>query len=198
MYAFIIKLLTPIVKLFLRVRLEGEESVPEGERFVICANHLSNWDPILVVICTGIEIRFLAKESLFKVPIVSSLVKAFGAIPIKRGAPETAPIRKSIEVVKEGGHFSIFPQGKRLHIEPSPDQAKNGVGLICHKSEAGVLPIGIYTKNYRVMPFRPITVRIGRYIPYSELRFGEGKPDYGMASEQIFTSICELARKDAK
>ena len=152
MYKFVIWLLTPFIKFFLRVKLEGRVNVPEGEKFIICANHISNWDPILVVVCTGIPINFLAKESLFKIPFVRGLVKAFGTIPVNRKAADTASIRKSIEVIQNGGCFSIFPQGMRTHVKPQPDQAKKGVGLICHKAEAGVLPIGITTKNYKVAP----------------------------------------------
>ncbi len=195
MYKFIIKLISPFVKFFLRVKIEGSVNVPEGERFIICANHLSNWDPILVLVCTGIPINFLAKESLFKVPIVKSVIKAVGTIPVKRNGTETAPIRKSIEVIREGGCFSIFPQGKRIHIPPHPDQTKNGVGLICYKAEAGVLPVGIYTKKYKIMPFRKVVVRIGEFIPFSSLDFGEDKPDYSIASRQIFEKICTLAKE---
>jgi 1-acyl-sn-glycerol-3-phosphate acyltransferase len=109
MYKFLIKLITPFVKFFLRVKIEGEVNIPEGERFIICANHLSNWDPVLVLVCTGIPINFLAKDSLFKVPVLKSILKAVGTIPVKRNGSDTAPIRKSIEVIKEGGSFSIFP-----------------------------------------------------------------------------------------
>ncbi len=193
MYKFLIWLLSPIVKFLIRVKLEGEVNVPDGEKFVICANHLSNWDPVLVVVCTKIPIQFMAKESLFKVPLLSSFLRSLGTISIKRNEPEMAPIKKSIEVIEKGGHFSLFPQGKRLHVPPHPDQAKKGVGFICGKSQAGVLPIGIYTKGYRIMPFRKVYVRIGDFVPYSELDFGEGKPDWEKASRQIFEKICDLA-----
>ncbi len=193
MYKFVIKILTPLVKFFLRVKVEGKVNVPDGEKFIVCANHLSNWDPVLVVVCTGIPINFLAKDSLFRVPVVKTVIKAFGTIPVKRNGSDTAPIRKAIEVINDGGCFSIFPQGKRLHVTPHPDQAKNGVGLISYKSEAGVLPVGIYTKNYKIMPFRKIVVKIGDFIPFSHLDFGEGKPDYSIASKQIFSEICNLS-----
>lgn len=193
MYKFVIKLLTPIIKFFLRVEVDGKVNVPEGSRLVVCSNHLSNWDPILVVICTGIPINFLAKDSLFKIPILKNIISAFGTIPVNRKGTDTAPIRKSIEVIQNGGTFSIFPQGKRIHTSPSVEQVKNGVGLICYKAQAGVIPVGIYTKNYKIMPFRKIKVRIGEFIPFELLEFGEGKPDYSIAAKQIFTEIINLS-----
>ena len=134
----------------------------------------------------------MAKESLFKVPIVGWVIKHFGTIPVSRNGTDTTAIRKSIEVIKDGGCFSIFPQGTRMHVTPQPEQAKKGVGLICNKAEAGVLPIGIYTKNYKIMPFRKIKVKIGEFIPFSKLDFGEGRPDYDAVARQIFTDICTL------
>ena len=193
MYKFLIKLLKPLIIFFLRVKVEGKADIPEGEKFVICANHLSNWDPILVLISTQIPINFLAKESLFKVPILRSILKAVGTIPISRAGTDTSSIRKSIEVIQNGGCFSIFPQGKRIHETPDISHTKNGVGLICYKAEAGVLPIGIYTKNYKIMPFRKIKIKIGNYIRFSDLKFGEGKPDYSLAAQQIFSEICLLS-----
>ena len=198
MYKLVIKIVRPIIKFFLRVEVEGTVNIKDGEKFVVCANHLSNWDPILVVICTGIPINFLAKESLFKIPVLRDIIKAFGTIPINRNAPDTAPIRKAIEVINSGGCFSIFPQGQRLHVKPHPDQAKNGVALICSKANAGVLPVGIYTKNYKIALFRKIKVKIGDYIPFSDLNFGEGKPDYTGVTKHIFSEICDLVIPEDK
>ena len=194
-YRFVIKLLTPLVKFFLRVKvvdLRKNKDVPE--KTVICANHLSNWDPILTVIATGLPINFMAKESLFKVPVLKNIISAFGAFPVNRNGHDIAAIKKSVEIIKNGGCFSLFPQGKRLHEEPKPEQAKKGVGFICAKAEAGVLPVGIYTKDYRIKMFRKITVTIGDIIPYSDIDFGEEGDDCLLASQNIFSVICDLAR----
>lgn len=199
-YRFVIKLLTPLVKFFLRVKIIDQridKTVPP--RTIICANHLSNWDPVLTVIATGLPINFMAKESLFKVPILSSIIRLFGAFPIDRnGQNATTAIKKSVEIIQNGGCFSLFPQGKRLHVEPTPEQAKKGVGFICAKAKAGVLPVGIYTKDYRIKIFRKITVRIGDVIPFDKINFGEEGDDYLLASQDVFKTICELAKPEQK
>ena len=195
LYRVIIKILTPLVKFFLRVKivdLRKNKDVPD--KTIICANHLSNWDPVLTVIATGLPISFMAKESLFKIPILKQIISAFGAFPVSRTGHDTAAIKKSVEIIKNGGCFSLFPQGKRLHEEPNPEQAKKGVGFICAKAEAGVLPVGIYTKDYRIKIFRKIFVTVGDVIPYSEIDFGEEGNDYLQASQSIFSVICELAK----
>lgn len=199
LYRLAIKILTPLVKFFLRVKvvdLRKDKNVPA--KTIICANHLSNWDPILTVISTGLPINFMAKDSLFKVPILKNIIKAFGAFPVNRSGADTAAIKKSIEIIKNGGCFSLFPQGKRMHEVPTPDQAKKGVGFICGRAEAGVLPVGIYTKDYKIKIFRKITVTIGDIIPYENIDFGEEGGDYLLASQNIFAVICELAKPDIK
>lgn len=200
LYKAIIKIISPFVKFFLRVKIVDERTNKDFDgTFVICANHLSNWDPILVLVATKLEISFMAKESLFKIPILKQILNGLGAaFPVSRKGSDMTSIKKSIEIIKNGGHFSLFPQGKRLHIEPKPEQAKKGVGFICAKSGASVLPIGIYTNKYRIMPFRKITVRIGDIIPYDSINFGEDGDDYLLASQDIFEKICYLARRSEK
>ena len=154
-YRFVIKLLTPLIMFFLRIELIDQRTNKEHlGNTIICANHMSNWDPIITVITTGLPINFMAKESLFKVPILSSIIKLFGAFPVNRNGQDIGAIKKAIEIIKNGGCFSLFPQGKRLHVEPQPEQAKKGVGFICAKAKVGVLPVGIYTKNYRIKLFK--------------------------------------------
>lgn len=195
LYRFVIRVITPIVKLLLRVRVVDERTNKEPQKpYIICANHMSNWDPILTIVCTGMPINFMAKESLFKVPLVSTVIKTFGAFPVARDGRDITAIKRSVEIIKSGGCFSLFPQGKRLRREPVPEQAKKGVGFICAKSGAGVLPVGIYTKDYRIKLFKPVTVRIGDVIPFTDIDFGEDGSDYLLASQKIFERICELSQ----
>ena len=194
-YRFVIKLLTPLIKFLLRIELIDQRTNKEySGNTIICANHMSNWDPIITVITTGLPINFMAKESLFKVPVLSSIIKLFGAFPVNRNGQDIGAIKKAIEIIKNGGCFSLFPQGKRLHVEPKPEQAKKGVGFICAKAKVGVLPVGIYTKNYRIKLFKKVTVRIGDVIPYEQINFGPEGDDYLLASQEIFKEICELAK----
>lgn len=199
LYRFVIKLISPFVKFFLRIKIiDLRENKEVPTKTIICANHLSNWDPIITVVATGLPINFMAKESLFKVPLLGSLISAFGAFPVSRSGHDTTAIKKSIDIIKSGGCFSLFPQGKRLHVEPSPDQAKKGVGFICAKAGAGVLPVGIYTKDYRIKLFRKITVTIGDIIPNGEIDFGAEGDDYLLASQKVFEVICNLAKPGIK
>ena len=198
-YRFVIKLISPLVKLFLRVKIVDLRSTKElPERTIICANHLSNWDPVLTVVATGLPINFMAKESLFRVPVLKNIIRAFGAFPVSKSGQDTSAIKKAIEIIKSGGCFSLFPQGTRLHIEPQAEQAKKGVGFICAKAESGVLPVGIYTKDYKIKLFRKITVTIGDVIKFEDIDFGPDGKDYLNASQHIFGKICDLVKLEKK
>ena len=87
LYRSIIKIISPFVKFFLRVKIVDERTNKDyGDKpFIICANHMSNWDPILVLVATGLEISFMAKASLFKVPILKNILNGLGAaFPVNR------------------------------------------------------------------------------------------------------------------
>lgn len=196
-YKFVIKVLTPLIKFILRIKvvdLRKSKEVPL--QTVICANHMSNWDPIITVVTTGMPINFMAKESLFKVPILKNIIKLFGAFPVNRGGVDASAIKRSVDIIKNGGCFSLFPQGKRIQDVPTADQAKKGVGFICAKAKAGVLPVGIYTKDYRVKLFKKVVVTIGDVIRYEDIDFGEEGDDYLLASQKIFAVICDLAKPE--
>ncbi len=197
-YRFVIKLIKHPVRFILRLKIEDlRQDKTVGKNVIICANHISNWDPAITVVATEMPINFMAKESLFKVPLLSNIIRLFGAFPVKRGRADASAIKKSIEIINNGGCFSLFPQGRRMmYVTPSPDQAQKGVGFICAKSRASVLPVGIYTKDYKIKPFRKITVRIGDVIPYERLDFGSEGDDYLLASQKLFSKICELAKPD--
>ena len=107
LYNFVIKLITKPLMFLLRIKvtdLRQSKEIPP--RTIICANHLSNWDPIIAIITTGLPINFMAKQSLFKVPIVSSVIKRFGAFPVKKSGMDASAVKQSIDIIKNGGCFS--------------------------------------------------------------------------------------------
>ena len=97
LYKSIIKIISPLVKFFLRVKIVDERTNKDygNETFIICANHMSNWDPIIVLVATGLEISFMAKESLFKVPVLKNILNGLGAaFPVSRTGNDMTAIKK--------------------------------------------------------------------------------------------------------
>lgn len=99
---------TAFVRIIYRLRFEGLENVPEDRGFILCSNHISDLDPILVAIRVKPQCFFMAKEELFKIPVLASIVRALGAFPVARGKGDTAAIDHAVDVVNSGHVLAIF------------------------------------------------------------------------------------------
>ena len=91
----------------------------------------------------------------------------------------------------------LFPQGKRcLGEKPSSTEVKNGIGLFIGRSKSCVIPVGIYTKDYRVKLFKRVYVVIGKPMAYEDFGFVDNsKEEYKAASDKVFSEICALAER---
>jgi len=161
--------LTPVLRFFWRVRVEGLEHIPEEGAAILASNHISFSDSIFLPLVLRRRITFVAKAEYFEDPKTAWFFRAVGQIPIKRtgGSASMAALDSAAEVL-EGGHlFGIYPEGTR-----SPDgrlyKGKTGVARLALRCRVPVLavamvgtreiqPIGQVKPNF----FRPITIRIG-------------------------------------
>ncbi|MBO5955605.1 MAG: 1-acyl-sn-glycerol-3-phosphate acyltransferase, partial [Clostridia bacterium] len=84
MKKFVLALVRGIYRLLFRIEIQGLENIPKDKNFLVTPNHLSNFDPPLIAAFLPVDMGYMAKASLFKVPVVSSVIKAFGAFPVKR------------------------------------------------------------------------------------------------------------------
>ena len=170
------------------------ENIPKEGALIVCPNHISNWDPILLGAVMDRQVRFMAKSSLFKIPLLSSLIKALGAFPVKRGTADTAALKTAIGHLKNGDAVGVFPQGTRCAgKDPKDTEVKNGVGMIAYRSKADVLPVSIKTKKYKMLIFRKVYITVGEVIPYEDLGFETGaQAEYTKASEYAFGKVLEL------
>ena len=112
-YKIIVRLLRPLFWLFWQPRAEGIENVPENGGVMVC-NHLKWWDPLLLAICIPDRtLHFLAKEELFRIPVIGFLIRRLNAIPVRRNKADVAAVRKCMRVVSDGGILLVFPEGTR-------------------------------------------------------------------------------------
>jgi 1-acyl-sn-glycerol-3-phosphate acyltransferase len=112
-YKFAVRLVRPLLWLLWRPLAEGIENVPEHGGVLVC-NHLRLFDPVLLAICLPDRtLHFLAKEELFRIPILSFVIRKLNAIPVRRNSVDVAAVRKCMRVVSDGGILVIFPEGTR-------------------------------------------------------------------------------------
>jgi len=146
MKAFV-KFITKIVfRLFYRVNIVGINKVPKEGPAILCANHNTILDMFFLGYKLDRWIYWMAKEELFKNPIMAFVLEKLGAFPVKRGTADIESIRRSIRILMDGGKLLIFPEGTRV-TEGRDVEAKAGAALLAAKTGAPLVPV--YIKNAR-------------------------------------------------
>ena len=199
-YRCVVFCLTGIIRVFFRMKIKGRENMPKSGECFVCCNHLSNWDPVLLAIAVKRPIHYMAKKEIFSVPVLRNLVTALGAFPVDRETADITAIKTALNHIKHGNALGIFPQGTRLVGEP-PEKLpiKSGTGMMVYRTQSDVIPVSIYTKGYKVSPFKRVYVEIGKPIKFEDYNAGEKSPEeYQRIRDIIFNRICSQAKDSEK
>lgn len=189
LYSFAKGLASIVFNPLYRVEVVGAEKIPTSGSVLICSNHINNFDPILVGISTPRPIHFMAKEELFRVPVLGQLVPKLNAFPVKRGMSDREALRKGLKVLKEDNVLGLFPEGTRSK-DGKLGKGLAGAGFFATRSEASVVPCAIIGP-YKL--FGKLKVVFGEPIDMNRLR--EQKASAEETTEEIMNSIKELLEK---
>ena len=179
------------VRWIFRVRTVHPEKMPAEGGCILCSNHTSMLDVLILSAGLHRQIRYMAKKELFKVPLLRGLITALGAYPVDRGGADVASIKRTISMLGDGELIGIFPQGtRRPGVDPGTTPIKSGVGMIAWHAKATVVPAFILTKGNRVRPFHRTELILGDPIPFDSLGIESGgSAQYKAASERVFAEI---------
>ncbi|MBO5374324.1 MAG: (d)CMP kinase [Clostridia bacterium] len=196
-------LLGKIVGFFLGVRVKNKNKEVFDKPFILCANHTSLLDAIVIVIAMKNQIRYMGKKEIFKIPILNLFIKAMGAFPVDRKKGDVAAIKKTLEILKGGECVGIFPQGtRRPYQNPRDTEIKEGMGMMAARAGVGIVPVYIKNKKGKVKWFHKNTVIIGDYISPEEIAFPElsGREKYKAIADYAFDKVCSIGEewKDKK
>ena len=186
--------LSGILGFLFRVKVVGSQNQVFDGPVIMCANHMSNWDPVILACKTKRSVRFMAKSELFKIPVLKTILRAVGAFPIDRGTSDIAAIKMTLGVLRDGGDICLFPQGTRYSgKEPEGTEVKSGIGMLLNHSKAAILPVAIYSKNYKIRLFRRTFVIIGKPKTFEAYHFADNsREEYQRVSDEIFSDICTM------
>ncbi len=127
--------------------VEGMEKLPKSG-VLLCPNHSSNWDPVLLGLKLPVNYRLhvMAKEELFKNPILGWIIRKLGAFPVSRGNNDINTVRTSMQAIKDGDNLLIFPEGTVIrngvgYVDGLPAHAKAGVAMIGVRTGAVLVPV---------------------------------------------------------
>jgi 1-acyl-sn-glycerol-3-phosphate acyltransferase len=168
---FAVALVRPASHLLTRRRWEGQERIPRTGGVIIAANHLSWVDPFTLghfVFKAGRIPRYMAKESIFRVPVIGFIVRGAEQIPVHRGERDgAAALSDAVESLRDGEAVLIYPEGT---ITKDPDwwpmQARTGVARLALMSGAPIIPVAQWgpqeilgrSRRIRIFPRRTIDV----------------------------------------
>ncbi|MGC8852621.1 MAG: lysophospholipid acyltransferase family protein, partial [Hydrogenobacter sp.] len=101
-------LVKPLFRSFFRIRAYGLENVPEGS-YLVAPNHRSYLDPPVLNAVFPKHLTFIAKEELFRAPILGMLLPHMSAIPIRRGSGDVQVLELALELLHAGCRLCVFP-----------------------------------------------------------------------------------------
>ncbi len=183
-----------------RPQVEGQENIPASGPVLIAPIHRSNIDFAFTVFMTERKTFFMAKDSLWRIPLLRSLISTMGAFPVKRGTADRESLAFAQSVLEQKEVLVMFPEGTR---QEGPDvlELRDGAMFIASRTGATVVPVGI-GNTQRAMPRgakfpRPVRVRIviGEAIaaPSSEGRIT--RTQIAEATEQLRASLQDVYQR---
>lgn len=113
-YNAVCKTINGALKVFWLFKANGRENIPKEGAFLLCSNHQSALDPVLLAASCSRQLSFMAKEELFENPFFGKLLKMLGAFPIRRGRGDAAAVMTTLKIMRSGGATLIFPEGTRV------------------------------------------------------------------------------------
>ncbi|MEO0479713.1 MAG: lysophospholipid acyltransferase family protein [Planctomycetota bacterium] len=130
------------VNVWHRRSLTGASNLPSEGGVLVVGNHTSFLDPPLVGTSLRHEVRFMARETLLKIPFFGAWMRAVGTVFLPRGGDAKAAILTACRLLTEGRVVCLFPEGSRSD-DGAVGEFERGVLLILRRTPVPVLPLGI-------------------------------------------------------
>lgn len=182
------------MRIFHRIQVEGLENIPETGPLIIACNHISNADPPALCGFTALkrDINILAKKELFKIPVMGTILRMGGAIPLERSRPggDLSALRDAFTVLKENRCLIIFPEGTRSKTGKRL-KAKTGVALFAHKTGAPVLSARIFNSN-NWPKLGKIILKYGKLRHFEPAEGQDVREAYAEFSEKVMDDIFKI------
>jgi len=197
--------LIPPLLFLARYRIRNGEKLPKQGAFVLAPNHYSNLDPVTtgyIVWKLGRVPRFLAKASVFRVPVLGAILRATGQIPVERSGGGSKPLAAAANLVDDGLAVIIYPEGT-LTREPDlwPMRGKSGAVRMALEHDVPLIPMahwGVqqilprYGKKVSIFPRKTVEANVGDPLDLSRWR---GRPiTHEVLAEATDAVMVEITR----
>ena len=149
-YSLVRNLLVVLCLVVTRVRVIDRHKVPATGAFILAPIHRSNIDSPLASAVTRRRMRFMGKDSLWKVRPIGWVLSALGGFPVSRGTADREALKRCIAVLESGEPLVLFPEGTR-QFGPKVHPLFDGAAYVAVKAGVPIIPVGIGGSE-RVMP----------------------------------------------
>lgn len=180
---------------YFRWRVYNPERVPLTGPVILASNHASFLDPPLVGGGVKRPINYLARENLFRFPVLGWILHRWQVVPVDREGGGAKGLKMILDRLLDGGAIILFPEGTRSRdgrLQP----ARSGIGLTVIKSTAPVVPVRVFGTfeafdRHMGMP-RPvrIAVKYGEPMLFADLR-AEAKVCSKQRLKQIYQEVAD-------
>ncbi len=170
LYWVIKAILTPILRLCYRIRVEGADRVPRHGPVILASNHRSFMDSLFLPLVIRRRITFVAKAEYFDDKRMAWFFRGVGQIPIRRegGSASERALAAATEVLEQGGVFGIYPEGTRTR-DGYLHRGHSGVARLALRTGAPIIPVGMIGTD----EIQPTDAKLPRLFRTLRIRFGE-------------------------
>ncbi|WP_345750526.1 lysophospholipid acyltransferase family protein [Microbacterium rhizophilus] len=203
-------LIVPVVGLLARIRITGAEKLPREGAYILSPNHVSELDPVIVAVGIwrlGRAPRFMAKDSLFRIPVLGAALRATGMVPVSRTSSRDSAAQtmsQATALVADGRGVIVYPEGT-LTRDPDlwPMRGKSGAARLALAGDMPLIPVaqwgvqdimGRYARGISVWPPRKLVrMTIGDPVDLSDLKDRPTDPAAIVeATRRLMTAITAL------
>ena len=170
-------------------RAKEAKLLPDSGGALLCSNHQSFLDPVVVGMSCRRRINYLARDSLFRTRFFGGLIRAYDAIPIQREGLGIEGIKETLRRLKRGEVVLIFPEGTRTpdgELQP----LKAGFSSIAKRAKVPIVPVAV-SGLYEVWPRKQKLPGIGRV----RVQFGEAISAEEVANSDDEELVTELHKR---
>jgi 1-acyl-sn-glycerol-3-phosphate acyltransferase len=191
-------ILRPGIRMMMRLDWHGQEHFPREGAMLLAANHLSYMDIFAISLFADSARRypvFLAKSSLFDIPVLGTVITRLGQLPVYRGQADAALVLREAEMVARSGACVIFYPEATVTRDPDkwPMVSKTGVARLALETGAPVVPVAHWGAE-RILPYGSLLPRL---LPRKTVRMLAGPPvDLSEFAGQPLTSQVLRAATD--
>jgi 1-acyl-sn-glycerol-3-phosphate acyltransferase len=193
----------PVLRSWFRLSYEHLERIPSTGPAIIANNHISYLDPLTngeAIERAGRRPRFLAKEELFRIPVVGTVLRGAGQIPVARGARDRSSLARAEAALARGEVVVVYPEGTVTKRDDGlPMEGRTGVVRLSLATGVPITPMAswgsqaVWQKSGRgsLRPGRPIWTSVGEPVVAPVAPEGE-QPSLRELTAQVMDAITQL------